>query len=333
MSDTNYGQKLQNFVKTIPDLFEKTVFYKILDFNTKTYAKNINIFELYLNDFILVNCDVKLELEVRLIKKAIMSALNKTRKYGVEFEEKDYKFSFPLLHFEYENLKNKIDTYLKFSNFEPDINKNLDQNTDFNTIDFDSCLVSIDLYQRQSQKSSNTMENSHRTLENHLRMIRYAINVLNSPSDMAKYNKILAKYKSFKLLHLFLEDVCLKQESLTPVYPDMINALKFRILKEAIDFKSKAGIDYIHDFITLCIRQARKFLFEQSIVSKCCKRECVSYKKLYSTCGCLVCSDCEIIIKSRIVNSKIYCLSCNKESSVNVYNNQISIYVTEIPYV
>ncbi|CAF0704523.1 unnamed protein product [Brachionus calyciflorus] len=320
-------QKMHYFINTIPGLFEETVFYKVFKktIDSNKLTQTVDLFDLYLSDFVLVNCKCRLNEEVQVIKKAVKKS------FSLYIEESDIRLSFPLVHLVFESLKPRNELYLKFSSFNPMINTKLLSMNTFENIDLDSCINAIDLFSREQEKLEN-LEKSSKKLEKLLNLIRSVIILAKDRSNLEQYENIVQKYDSFKLLLLLMVDVCDQNlDLLQDIYSDLITMMKLLILKNNLNFKKRRSIELVSEFLIKCVDKARTVCFSQSSVSKCCNQKCAHFKKLNTQdCQCFICSDCEIVVRSKLTGNRVVCRVCRKQVNVQIINNQISTSLTEI---
>lgn len=258
----------------------------------------------------------------------------------------------PLVHFEFEQIRHKIETYLKFSDYNSKIDEKVEKLKDFSTLDLDSCIFTIDLFERDYQKIVE-FDKVRIKLEHLINMIRNLISNTTDPSDCQsdKFAIICRKQNLFRFYYLLLNDVVLKNPTgsnyssrLNVVFKEMIDSLKVKFIKDAqqLCFKTnKASISYLHEFTSKLMYNCRKQLFNYGEKSKCCGKERLEYKVyLTSECNCQVCKDCEAISKSNFANGKTVCMVCKKtigitgtKFKVTGKPGEISIFMTEIPLV
>jgi len=105
-----------------------------LDFN--------EIIKHYLNDFILFNCRIATENELKVVKNLMNIDLPKST---------ELKDSFASIHFKFKLAENQIKSYLEFSNFEPGINEEILLKSNYAEIDTEACLICIHFYEKKSQ--------------------------------------------------------------------------------------------------------------------------------------------------------------------------------------
>jgi hypothetical protein len=157
MTEMSSTFEYEQYKTTISQLFEKTQFYAVIDSTIKEAAKieaekdkktfveeienkiRINLFNDYIHDFILYNCKIKTPEDLELITKTIQNKHSKRSQNS----RGDLKVSLPMVHYEYEKLRAKIDLYLKFVKLEPEIIKPLVEcfkaNDASNYIDIEAC--------------------------------------------------------------------------------------------------------------------------------------------------------------------------------------------------
>ncbi len=341
----NYRESNKNldplkFLSTIPELFESTHIYKI--FNSCTRKHEIDeqeILESYINDFILVNCPaVRLPIEMRIIKMVIKNAISEKR--GQKNNMSSLKFCLPLVHFLFERLNKKIDLYLQFSAINPRINDEIEKNANSSlSIDFDACLTSIRLF--EYPKLEVDYVEMKTSLDKLIKVVQMAIphfmndkTYATNASIREKLNKILSQYNSIRFFSLFLKNVIMQNvydyEPLKPSFDLLCNLLKIELAKRALDFKSNSFIDFVHGFLVKCVAQARRCVYEHMKKSKCCNKDCVKYRKMLPyVCECVVCVDCEELMRNRMSLNKTICLVCKHQ--VDCQGGQLSVALEDIP--
>jgi hypothetical protein len=301
--------KISTFMKTIPKFFEGTANFKVV---TPTFIKkSTEILDLYISDFILYNCDVKTEKEVKIIARLLNKKINDSKVNRAHF-----KIAMPLVHYHFEMISKNIYEYLKFSNFMPSINDRLENSTNISHIDLRACLTCIELYEKKLENSD--LEKSTKDLDGLIKLVQNVL-VKNPSVDIEK------KYFALIFLKLFYQNILSYNNSQKDFLNSLINILKIKYLRE-MDFKNKNTIESIHEFILKAISKANEYLFKENTVSNCCNVKCKRFRIIYTdNCSCLVCEDCEKLMASRLLSMKTTCLSCKKQIIVKRdANNRIS---------
>jgi hypothetical protein len=133
----------QTFMKTMPYLFENQQILGAVQEIFKIRRLDFNeIIKHYLNDFILFNCKIATENELKVVKNLMNIDLPKST---------ELKDSFASIHFKFKLAESQIKTYLDFSNFEPSINEEILLKSNYVEIDTEACLICIHVYEKKSQ--------------------------------------------------------------------------------------------------------------------------------------------------------------------------------------
>lgn len=312
-----------HFIRTIPSLFENTIFYKI-------FKNNLNdsiieeVFDLYLSDFVLVNCRIHNHDQILVIKKAIKQSFD-------EIDKSDLKKSFPFVHLVYARLKSKIDFFIKFSTLEPKICEHLSKKASFKNLEIESCTHTLKEFNREAENLDNLQIKSEK-LKSLINLSRNVLLFAKNQAESSPYTTIFQTINSLRFLDLFHNDVCDQISSfIAPIYANLLLRLKVIIINNSLDFNKLETVKIVHEFLLFCVKKARNRCFLELTVSNCCKSESKIYKKLNTNdCKCFVCSDCENIMKLRMVNFSTVCLACRKKINVKLINNQIGVQLNEI---
>ena len=318
-----------NFLRTIPDLFENKPIYKA--FSSIVLLHNINesdLLELYINDFVLLSCEhMKLSEEIVIIKHVLKMLINERRSQFMHLSS--LKFSLPLVHFVFEKFKAKLDVYLSFSTINPEINIDLEKKLNSSvTIDLDSCLAAIGLFEKPKLAIANYGE-MKKSLDVLVKAVRNNLGTFmnneayaNNTASSEKLNQIVSKYNALRFFSLFLDNVVLKARAYKfenmneKLFNLLINRLKVDFFKRTVfDFSSSQYIECVHTFLTVCVLNARRCLFNQYKEASCCGKECLApMKKVISNvCECLVCPDCDQVMRTHMARNKTVCLGCKRE--------------------
>ena len=108
-----------------------------------------SIIDSYINDFILIKCAINSNQDLVLIKRLLTQLLNDLQVDPV-FKLK-LKFTLPMVHYLYDGIKDQIESYLKYSKYEPDIN---DTKNQLSIIDLhtNAVLRTIQLFKQKKHK-------------------------------------------------------------------------------------------------------------------------------------------------------------------------------------
>ena len=348
-SDNNVEFKYQNFVKTIPNLFESTVIYEVIHstFSSEKVNKNIDFLELYIVDFILCNSQVTNREELYIIKKTLTDRIDE-----LKIDKTNLKLILSVVSFVFEQLKDEICDYLKYAKINPDLNQKLAEKIEkekIKLLGLESSLACINVFEKKYIKEGsfdyteiqhevvNLLRSIKNTLENETKNL-----FKNDVSIQSKYDDLKSKYNSIRFYDLFNQCVLIYPYKLLvnnkkPLFSesliDMANILKIRYLKEITSKNNAFNIDKIHEFILKIVSKVRSKLFHENETCKCCKKGKKEFRKLLTNCGCFVCSDCELKIKSHIntKDNRVVCLSCGQVIDIHLNNqNQISIKLTDV---
>ena len=341
----------EQYKTTISHLFEKTQFYAVIDLTIKESAKyeaekgaskNVfagqienkiknELFSDYIHDFILYNCKIKTQDDIELITKTIRN------KYAKRYEggEIDLKVSLPMVHYEYEKLRTKIDLYLKFVKLEPTIIKPLvnhfKTNENSNYIDIESCLLCMKNYKAMlgTDNRIDTIKNNLNELSIILQLTSSLLTQISNENDkdiLKKKDEITEQYESLKVTQLFIENIMFINNSLLDL-PSMCKDLTKSLSKE-VNFFSLNTHKSLNVFMQTCIDHARGAIFNYKKNSKCCKKDCLEYY-LIKDCNCKVCSDCMTNILNKHTSTCPICKKKVKEFSRVVDNKDLILIYDE----
>lgn len=242
------------------------------------------------------------------------------------------QLALPLVHFEFENIHEKIISYLKFSEFEPKLNEHIRTLANFNEIDLDSCLGSIKIFQQTLQNTD--IFDTLKRLRKLSQLIKSTLSKFRTaPTDAIKlkYDQVLKKFDVLRVNYLFMDNVLMheysfKQDVMIKFLCSLANMLKIKYLKSAQSSGIATGFDKkcledVHEFLGKCVAKAREVLFLTNTISQCCQQKCSRYKLvLNSDCACencIVCEECELKMISMLNGNATVCLVCRKNIHLN----------------
>lgn len=263
-----YTLDFNDYVITVPNLFESTEIYKIIYeiFDKFNLDKSKESFlDLYINDFILINCELKSFHDLLFIKNAIKTLFSK-----LEIDPNNLKVSLPLVHFEFEKIRQNINDYLKFSSFEPSLNDDLRSLNNYNDIDFDSCIICIQKFERKVQKDDpNKSKNELCVL---LHLVKNTLTRAKDRSDknaklVQKYEYIQKKHDFLRVFYLFLENVMLDDsfemnDATLGALSHLATLLKVKYAKEFEKNYDKSTIENLHEFLIKCVTKLKTVFTE-----------------------------------------------------------------------
>jgi hypothetical protein len=352
-SDSLIGYKYQNFIKTIPNLFESTIIYEVLNstFSSDKVDKNIDFLDLYIVDFVLCNTQVSNREELYIIKKILTERID-----VLNLDKSNLKLTLSVVNFVYDQLNDDISDYLKYSKINSDLNQKLSEKMEkekIKLLGLESSLACINVFERKFIKhDSFDYEKIQNEVSNILYLIKNTLDIGNKNitfklfrdadvSIQSKYAELNCKYNSMKFYDLFNQYVLRYPYKLLtnnkPLFNESLielsNILKKRYLKEITSKNNLFNIEKINEFIIKCVSKVRTEFYHENQTSKCCSMIKKSFCKLLTNCSCYVCSDCELKMRSNInVRTKrVVCLSCRQEIDINFGDiNRLSIKLTDV---
>lgn len=257
------------YVVTVPNLFESTEIYKIIyeifeRYNLDKLSKE-SFLDYYINDFILINCELKSYQDLTFIKNAIKTLFTK-----LDVDPNNLKLSLPLVHFEFEKISVNINDYLKFSSFEPSLNDDLRNLTSYTDIDFDSCVICIQKFEKKIQKEDpNSSKNELCVL---LHLVKNTLTKGKERSEknlklQHKYEYIQKKHDFLRIFYLFLDNVMLNEtvensDAITAVLSHLATLLKVKYSKEFEKAYDKSTLEHLHEFLIKCVTKVKALLTE-----------------------------------------------------------------------
>lgn len=326
------------FLRTVTSLFQTTAQFRLFDF----YA-SANILDAYINDFLLLKTEIRSQKQMDFVRDHL-------KKKVIQLGQSEIRAKLSLVHFEFELLRWKIDKYLKFSEYNIQVTDKLERLGDFTSLDVESCLATIDLFERDYQKLID-FEAMRVNLEQLLTMIRNLISAwsLSTEPETQRHELVRRKYDQLRFFRLYLADVVLKEpqdtSALETCFNDAINFLKIRLIKDShanLCFKSSgASIDMLNDLCTRTWQRARLELLNEGARSKCCAQEKQLYHVFFTNdCNCRICTSCVNYSKSQFdaQTKTVLCIACRKSIRIvsNKFNvkapsKEITIALNEIP--
>ncbi len=327
--------EFEQYKTTISQLFERTEFYTVITSTIKNVAKHEadqpgNTFfneqienrfkdELlhdYIHDFILYNCKIKTLADLNLITKTIFNKIAKR----IELNQIDLKICLPVVHYEYEKLRMKIDLYLKFIKLEPSIIKPLEKlfessdgsSSSSNYIDIESCLLCMKKYKEMLGDELKSVENKLNELSIILQLTSSLLTQLNNENDndiKSRRVEVTEQFESLKVTQIFIENIMLANTF--NLNKSLLCRNLTRSLAKNVNFRGLATHKSLNSFMYFSINHARESIFDYKSKSKCCNKECFDYY-IVKNCKCKVCADC---IGNLISNRTQNCPLCKKKAS------------------
>lgn len=261
----------------------------------------------------------------------------------------------PLVHFEYEQWRSKIEVYLKFSHITPAITNKIGPNVHLSLLDVNSCLVAIQQFERDYENPLD-FEATRVRLERLLHMVRDVLASLTSTSSSGNFELIKRKYDLLRFYHLYLVDVVLRdhehnRQTLAPIFKETNTMLKVRLLDQLrhgsggpiLSFKaSESGILLLNETCAKTWQYARRELLGVRGKAQCCGEEKMKFRAFFTTseCNCFVCVDCEHAVRSRTPPNaaSLVCPVCrktvqlvNRKFDVPTSPGELSIALEDIP--
>ena len=249
----------ESYANTISKFFTNSSLFKIFNRIMLTYDINFKqlLLDLYIRDFVLMNCSLNSLKDLDIIQNIL--------KYQIEKLDDKYKsnltYSLPMVNYIFEQIKHKLDVFLKFSMFEPNINewsnfKSIDyyKSIDSLQIDLDSCIESILIFKRKFNNLSDS-NNLHLliqlvslTLNNSKKYEEEENNKANIKEKLAHINNL---YQSLVVLRFFVDNVLDKQDDrlFLTLFNNVINEFNQTYFHSNVNFKTKQTIQSLHDFI------------------------------------------------------------------------------------
>lgn len=255
----------------------------------------------------------------------------------------------PTVHFEFEKVREKINTFLKFSTFEPKLVDQIQANFDYNEIDLEACLASIKIFEQSTQKS-DVIGSLHR-LRKLTQLVKTTLTKIKNDrapgyenNSNPKYNLARNKFDFLQINYQFMDNVLLqsyrhRSREILSMTCQLANILKIKYLiknvqpsRECLIFDRKI-FDNIHEFLGKCVLKAKELLFKTNTVSNCCASKSLKYKLIQrgTNCDCeecIVCEKCEIKMISILNDSKTVCPICRK--NIQIQCDAFSIDLEEL---
>jgi hypothetical protein len=279
---------LNAYAMTISKLFKETNIYLLINdiismyknFSGKTFDFTEIILDAYIGDFLLMKCSVNTRTDLEIIKKIVKALLNQLEdKY-----KNDIKYSLPMVHYVFESIKDKLDIYLKFSKFEPAINKSSLFSTDeyYSSslgpkclqIDFDSCIECIKYFQENFKLSDCFDTHSLNKLYALLQLIsqmNLRFKEQNEAND--KIRVINEKFEALTVLRLFIDNIIkfdyetVRYLPIKHLFDSFLLKLNTTYFSKNVDFKNLNTIDNLHKFIIEFSDAYKKYVKESADIS------------------------------------------------------------------
>jgi hypothetical protein len=265
----NLALDYNEYVVTIPSLFELTDIYKLISTIFEAYSldklSKESFFELYINDFILINCEIKSYEDLGFIKSAIKNLFSK-----LEIDQNNLKLSLPLVHFEFQKIRLSITDYLKFSAFEPSLNDDMHSMNNYADIDIDSCIICIQKFEKKIQKDDPIKSKNELCILSHLvknTLTKLKEKLIENNRLRNKYDYIQKKHDFLRIYYLFLENIMLNEnmeyhENVIATLSTLATLLKVKYAKEFEKVYDKNTLEHLHDFLIKCVAKIRTTLTE-----------------------------------------------------------------------
>jgi len=340
---TTATSSLTTYLNTIPGQFAKTRIYLLISevlsqrqqqTDNKTTGKMF--LDLYIEDFVLFKCQVRTRNDLAIVSKAVKSLVS-----SAKIDPSNLQLSLPLVHYEFEKIREKISSYLKFSVFEPKLTNHMVNTGNFSEIDLDSCLAAIKIFE-QTLQNSNVIETVN-YINKLTQLVKATINTLRNAAPTTEsdlFKQVLLKFNLLRVNYLFVDNVLMftysyRSEEMTKLNCSLANMLKIKYLKPAMasrGFETNC-LESVHDFIGKCVAKAKEVLYRFNTESKCCKQVCSRYRLvLNANCQCdecIVCETCEPKMISMINRGRTVCLVCRQAIVIHADDSGEFSYLLE----
>lgn len=251
-------ENVEDFLEKIPALFESTNIYKLIhkifeNYNLDKLSKE-SFWDLYINDFILLKCEIKSYQDLEFIKTAIRSLFD-----NLKIDRNNLKISLPLVHFEFEKIRDNMNEYLKFSAFDPSINDDLNLNKyrNYSEIDIDSSIICIQKFETKIQQYGPQNTKSDLCILQHLVKNTLTNCKKNGSFNQNRFEYLEKKHDFLRIFYLFVENVMLTEafennDDIHVVLNFSSNLLKVKYSKEFEKAYDKSLLEQFHDFLIKC---------------------------------------------------------------------------------
>lgn len=299
VSKTGRIYDLSTYSITVSSFFESNSLYIMLDqivqqYNEKEKENNSStaglfvttLIEDYIHDFIMINCSINSTNDLSIITSLLKSMFNSNDQLDQK-HRRNLSYSLPIIHFLYEQVRQKLELYLKFSSFEPRINQSDNFKSVYKnwtsgkeqkelSIHLDSCIEAIRLFKADFKYNTNSLNRIFELVQliSHLMMVVSSgddeLSMLDE-EDKTKLTLIEQQFESLTLLRLVLNFLIkYDSESLLDdaeidadkdqLYKSILTSLNVRYFKENVNFKTKRTIDALHEFIVFMFASFKEFI-------------------------------------------------------------------------
>ena len=269
------GLQFEQYKLSIPQLFERTEILKIIDEETSKETttttsgghKSIRkqFIDEYINDFILFNCKLSSDKDLSIISRALHQLFD-----NYKIEPTDLKLSLPMVHYEYEQIRERIELYLKFVQLQPSITDKLEKAKDSNRyIDIEACIYCMSEFKAEllSHNLSNIREDT-RKLCIILQLVSGLLLTTKSDDSVthAKMNEINEGFQSLKAINLLIEDIILNIDSTSQmkfIHRQLLcNRFTNIYMKTSVNFREFKTLEQLSSFLLYCVEHAKGTLLE-----------------------------------------------------------------------
>jgi len=338
---------LTTYLNTVPGQFTKTRIYLLISEVLSTHQKKSPLIkncgqaflDLYINDFVLLKCQIRTKKDLEIVNLAIKSLINSSK-----IDPSDLKLSLPLVHFEFEKIRHKISSYLKFSVFEPKLTNHIRSTCNFNDIDLESCLAAIRIFEETLQNSNiNETINYINKLTQLVKVVISKFKDTTQVNQSDLFKQVLLKFNLLRVNYLFMENVLMpeyghKPEVMQKLICSLSNMLKIKYLRNALASRGfETGcLENVHEFIGKCISKAKETLYRAHTQSKCCNKMLDSGYRLVLNADCeceecIVCETCELKMISMLNANRTVCLVCRQAIIIQAdHSGEFSYLLEEI---
>ncbi len=283
----------ENYSIVISQFFEENNLYKLLNQIVGTYANSSTngqnsadfislLIDSYIHDFVLINCHVSNRNDLDLIKHLLKSMFELSNDFDMKYRQ-NLNYSLPIIHYLFDKIKPKLELYLKFSVFEPEVFssdafksvyinwKYSNGSIDALEIHFDACIETIRVFKRNFKYSSFNIDRIFQLIQllSHLLLTASANQTADEESPKLRF--IHEQFEALNLLR-FVLNMMLKFDTETitseaeaeqkkeQLFAEVLNEFNSTYFKESVDFKTKNTIQNLHEFIIFSFNAFNKYI-------------------------------------------------------------------------
>jgi hypothetical protein len=207
---------------------------------------------LYINDFVLINCSINSNKDLILIKNLISQILLN----NVELVYKnDLKFALPIIHYLFNEIKQEISYYLKYSKFEPSINNVF--NSKQQDIHLNAALETVKIFRKNKIDyffDSFNQKQAQLNLNKLCSLIQLINQTLTINLSETKLVSIQQEYESLSLLLLFVDNMTFNDSNNLKLLNELKNTL-IDSFKQNVNFKTRTTVEQLQDFIVVATQK------------------------------------------------------------------------------